>query len=77
MTITLSPELFALLQERAHEQHLEPQILVEKILRQHLMEPHGRLPTPQDDWERLLLNAAIDCGVSLTDEAVSSEGIYE
>ena len=32
---------------------------------------------PQDEWERRLLGAATDCGVTLSDEAVSSEGLYE
>ncbi len=32
---------------------------------------------PQDDWERRLLGVATDCGISLSDSAVSSEGLYE
>jgi predicted DNA-binding antitoxin AbrB/MazE fold protein len=32
---------------------------------------------PQDEWERNLFTAAKDSGVSLTDTAVSSEGLYE
>jgi predicted DNA-binding antitoxin AbrB/MazE fold protein len=32
---------------------------------------------PQDEWEQLLLSVAHDCGVSLSDSAVSSEGLYE
>jgi len=32
---------------------------------------------PRDDWERRLLEAATDCGVALSDEDVSSEGLYE
>jgi predicted DNA-binding antitoxin AbrB/MazE fold protein len=32
---------------------------------------------PQDEWERRLLAAAKDCGVSLPDSAVSSDGLYE
>lgn len=32
---------------------------------------------PQDEWERALLGVAKDCGVSLPDAAVSSEGLYE
>jgi hypothetical protein len=31
----------------------------------------------QDDWERRLLEVATDCGISLSDPAVSSEGLYE
>jgi predicted DNA-binding antitoxin AbrB/MazE fold protein len=32
---------------------------------------------PQDEWERSLLGVAKDCGVSLTDSALSSEELYE
>jgi hypothetical protein len=32
---------------------------------------------PRDEWERQLLELAQDCGVSLPNSAVSSEGIYE
>jgi predicted DNA-binding antitoxin AbrB/MazE fold protein len=32
---------------------------------------------PQDEWERRLLGVAKDCGVTLPDSAVSSEGLYE
>jgi hypothetical protein len=32
---------------------------------------------PRDEWERKLLAVATDCGVSLPDSALSSEGLYE
>jgi predicted DNA-binding antitoxin AbrB/MazE fold protein len=32
---------------------------------------------PQDQWERDLLRIAKDCGISLPDSAVSSNGLYE
>jgi len=32
---------------------------------------------PRNDWERRLMSLGTDCGVSLSDEAVSSEGIYD
>ena len=32
---------------------------------------------PRDEWERRLLGIGLNCGVSLSNEAVSSEGIYE
>lgn len=38
--------------------------------------PADPLP-PADDWERGLLAAARDCGVSLPDEALSSDGLYD
>ena len=53
-------------------------ILVEALHGKH---PAGCAPVdalriqPQDEWERRLLGVATDCGVSLSDEAVSSEGL--
>lgn len=32
---------------------------------------------PQDGWEQHLLSLAKDCGISLSDAAVSTEGLYE
>lgn len=32
---------------------------------------------PRDEWERELLASARDWGVSLSNEAVSSEGLYD
>jgi predicted DNA-binding antitoxin AbrB/MazE fold protein len=40
----------------------------------------GKIPAPiepRDEWERSVLALAKDCGVSLSDAAISSEGIYE
>src|SRR5262249_4417011 len=34
-------------------------------------------PHPRDEWERGLLEPAKDCGVSLPDSALSSEGLYD
>ena len=32
---------------------------------------------PRDEWERLLLSAASDCGVALSNEALSREEMYD
>jgi hypothetical protein len=32
---------------------------------------------PRDEWERRLLGIATNCGTSLSNEALSSEGLYE
>ena len=39
--------------------------------------PPTSIPAPRDDWERRLRAIAINCGTSLYDVAVSSEGIYD
>ena len=48
-----------------------PEALALEVLRRHLP------PVPIDEWERKLFAAATDCGVSLSDEALSSDGLYE
>ena len=39
--------------------------------------PNKHSLQPRDEWERRLLSAASDCGVSLSNEALSSEGLYD
>ena len=45
--------------------------------------PAAVVPTPtntdltHDEWMRRLRSAASDCGVSLSNEALSSEGLYD
>lgn len=34
-------------------------------------------PVPADEWERRLFAAAIDCGVSVPDAALGSDGLYD
>lgn len=36
-----------------------------------------QLRESRDEWERVLRSVATDCGVSLSDEALSREGMYE
>jgi predicted DNA-binding antitoxin AbrB/MazE fold protein len=36
-----------------------------------------RLSDAQEEWLRRLRSIATDCGVSLSNEAVSSEGLYD
>lgn len=74
MVITLSPELEAALNEAASRRGVAPEVLALDALRERFL---GTIPQPRDEWERRLLALAKDCGVSLPDSAVSSEGIYE
>ena len=76
MVITLGPELEAALNELARKQGFAPEILALNALRERFLAPAARVQ-PRDEWERRLLEAATDCGVSLSNEAVSSEGLYE
>ena len=64
------------MKDLAHQQGVAPEELALNALRDHFLAPGQRL-RPQDEWERRLLGAATDCGVFLSHEAVSSEGLYE
>ena len=76
MVLTLGPELEAALNELARRQGVAPEALRLNILRERFL-ASAPPPQPQDEWERQLLGAASDCGVSLSHSAVGSEGIYE
>lgn len=75
MTIDLSSDLTAVIVERAKALNTTPEALAQKALRDKFL---PKLPfEPQDEWERNLFSAAIDCGVSLSDWALSSDGLYD
>jgi hypothetical protein len=76
MVIKLDKELEAALAEPAKREGLAPEDLAIKALREQFLGPFAA-SEPHDEWERQLRRAASDCGVSLSDSAVSSEGIYE
>lgn len=76
MTITLGPELEAALNEAASRRGVAPEVLALDALRERFLGIAADL-RPRDDWERGLLEAAWDCGVSLPDSALSSEGLYD
>jgi hypothetical protein len=75
VVITLDPKLEAALTEAARKAGQDPEALALAALRVRFLYPSGIVP--RDEWERGLLEAARDCGVSLSNEAVSSEGIYD
>ncbi len=77
MVITLTPELEAALNERARQQGIAPDVLALDALRERFLPLPTTLLEPRDEWERGLREAATDCGVSLSDEALSSEGLYD
>lgn len=75
MTITLGPELEAALHEEAQRQGVAPDILVLNALRERFLS----VPAiqPQDEWERRLVGLAKNCGVSLSNESLSRDELYE
>lgn len=75
MEITLDSDLDTAVREVARRQGVSPESLVVNVLRHQFLT--STVLQPRDEWERGLLAAARDCGVSLPDSAVSSEGLYE
>jgi predicted transcriptional regulator len=76
MVITLDPKLETALNELARRQGVSPEALALEALRERFLVP-APADESLDEWERRLWQTATDCGVSLPDAAVSSEGIYE
>lgn len=78
MTITLSPEIQAALERHARQQGTTPESLVVAALQEKFAIPAPALSLQaQDDWERLVLGLGTDCGVSLSHQALSGEGLYD
>ena len=76
MTITLDPQLEAALIEQARRQGVSPESLALAAIRARILVP-GPADDFGDEWVRRLRRVATECGVALSDDAVSSEGIYE
>ena len=76
MVITLAPDLEVALNDLARKQGVAPEVLAQNALRERFVGPALRVQA-RDEWERRLFEAATDCGVALSHEAVSSEGLYE
>jgi hypothetical protein len=74
MVLNISSDLEAVLNEAAMRQGVTAAELAIKTLKDRFARPRIE---PRDDWGRTLLAASSDCGVSLSDEAVSREGIYD
>ena len=74
MVLSIGSDLEAVLNEAASRQGVTAEELAIKTLKDRFVRAQVQ---PRDDWGRLLLAASSDCGVSLSDEAVSSEGIYD
>lgn len=75
MVIHLDDNLESALIEQAGRQGVAPEQLAINVLRARLLPVVP--PQPRDQWERELLDAARPWGVSLSDAAVSSEGMYD
>jgi hypothetical protein len=76
MVITLTPQLEAALTEQARRLGVTPESLALDALRERFL-PKAPAVEPRDEWERKLFGAAVDCGVSVPDSALSSDGLYD
>lgn len=76
MVITVGPELERALLEAAHREGTSPEALALEALRKRFPPKDPRLE-PRDEWERRLLAIGTDCGVSLSNEALSREEMYD
>ena len=78
MTIALTPDLEQKLAQKAQELGTTPEDFVLRKLQGDWLETLSQAQPfkPQDEWERRLQQASSPAGVALSDEAVSSEGIY-
>ncbi len=76
MDILLTPELEMALHQMARRQGVSPSEFVKSLLYQRLGAPPLAQISPED-WERLVLHIGVDCGVSLSNEALSSNGLYD
>ena len=80
MTITLTPDLEKVVLQKARDQGITPEAIVLNAIREKLgLGPPVRpsIIEPRDEWERRLLSVGTPCGVSVSDEALSSEGLYD
>ncbi len=80
MNVTLTPDLEQAVVRRARQHGTTPEAVVLDAIREKL----GREPPevtsilePGDEWEERLLRVGTPCGVSVSDEALSSERLYD
>ncbi|MBX2999126.1 MAG: hypothetical protein KF893_11500 [Caldilineaceae bacterium] len=76
MSITLTPELEQAVAKEAERRGTTPESLILDTLHALFVSTQESLEA-RDEWEANLLRAGTDCQVSLSHEALSSEGLYE
>jgi len=76
VTIRLDRKLEQALNEQARQKGVAPEALALNALRERFTADSPSLE-PRDDWERALLDAGSDCGLTLPDSALSSDELYD
>jgi hypothetical protein len=76
MVIHITAELEAVLSDKARSLGVSAEEMALEALRHRFL---GQVVPVEarDEWERRLFDAALDCGVSVPDSALSSDGLYE
>lgn len=76
MVISLDSDLEAALVKAATQRGVAPEAFALSILRARVLGQATPLQ-PLDEWERGLLAIPHECGVSLSNEALSRESLYD
>jgi hypothetical protein len=76
VVITLGSDLEKALVEEPRRRGITPEALALRALRDRFLGP-APWDEARDEWEQRLRRVATDCGVSLSDAALSSKGLYE
>lgn len=80
MIVTLTPDLEQALVVKARQHGTTPEAVVLDAIRDKLKPEPAELANllePRDEWEERLLRVGTPCGVSVSNEALSSEGLYD
>ncbi len=77
MTIHLSSDWENLLSQKAAQEGTTPKALVIAALRDKYAQNQSAASAPSNEWESIIRGIGQDCAVSLSHEAVSSEGLYD
>ena len=72
MVLNLTPPLETAINEQAKKRGVDPEKLAIDALRDRFLPIESR-----DEWERKLFDAAVDCGFSPPDSALSREALYD
>ena len=76
MVLEITPLLAVVLSEQARRRGVSPENLALEAIQDRYL---PKVPTEAEhrEWTRVLAEAASDCGVALSNEALSSEGLYD
>jgi len=78
MTLTLTPDIEKQLTEEAQKTGTTPEALALTKLRLPApIDYRDTLPPPISEWQRELRSIGVPCGISLTDEQVSRDSLYD